>query len=82
MELLAFAALAAENVTARLAGDENRQDFDLGCMVESRQTGACCEFSVADCKFAVDFTEWCGASPLLNRCIMRVVLCSCTTAVC
>ena len=68
-ELLAFAALAAGNVTARLAGkdihvDDSIQINGLDVGFESWQRGACCEFSVADFKFAVDFTEWCGASPL------------------
>ena len=64
-ELLAFAALAAENVTARLAGDDQHVDPNFESSYGST-TAACCEFSVAGFKFAVDITEWAGASPSLR----------------
>lgn len=56
-ELKAFAALAAENVTACLSGCDDA--YEVG-----GRSGACCEFSVADIRFTADFTSESGESQL------------------
>ena len=56
-ELKAFAALAAENVTACLSGCDDA--YEVG-----GRSGACCEFSVADIRFTADFTSQSGESQL------------------
>ena len=60
-ELQAFAARAAENVTARLAGSDVRTTvlpFSDGMEFGSDESFESCEFSVAGVKFAVDRAEW------------------------